>query len=165
MMKTLRMIEGIDFSRQPDDEIWYVSTDGKVCEQVLPTGGYGSQPGLEVVSNTYENGLGRVKLNTAIQSIGGSYIREQNSYTTINIHLVSFPRQLHRFNAFTFWATHLQKIIFLYEGTVFIHNSYQFRPKCPNLLCVWASEENIESFEEKDNFGASPNVEFKKLKF
>lgn len=44
----------IEADGQPDNEIWYTSTDGKVVEPDLSVG----KPALTLLSNTYENGKG-----------------------------------------------------------------------------------------------------------
>lgn len=44
----------IETDGQPDNEIWYTSTDGKIVEPDLSVG----KPALTLLSNTYENGKG-----------------------------------------------------------------------------------------------------------
>lgn len=44
----------IEAAGQPDNEIWYTSTDGKIVEPDLSVG----KPALTLLSNTYENGKG-----------------------------------------------------------------------------------------------------------
>ena len=68
----------------PNDEIWYTSSDGKI---VMPT--HNSVFGVEIVSNTYNNGKGVIKFNGEVTEIG-----KQAFY-----HCDAFTRQLFMISA------------------------------------------------------------------
>ena len=50
---------------QPDNEIWYTSTDGKIVEPDLSVG----KPALTLLSNTYENGKGVLVFEEDLETI------------------------------------------------------------------------------------------------
>ena len=85
-----KLVLGIDFSKQPDNEVWYITRDNKKYTKpnnsVFYTGGWGKQVGLEVVNHTYENGLGKVTYNVPVNRIGESAFRNVPSL------LISTPK-------------------------------------------------------------------------
>lgn len=85
----------IDFSKQPDNEIWYTTFDNKKLEKnsslpdsVFFTGGWGKQSDLQFVKHTYESGLGKITYNKPIVRLGENAFRGN-----ISIRLISFPKQ------------------------------------------------------------------------
>ena len=96
-----KYIFGIDFSKQPDNEIWYISVDGKKIEGVSFIGGWGKQQGLEVVSHVYENGIGKIIYNTDVKIIGESAFRILE-YRYKQALLISLPRKVYTINAWAF---------------------------------------------------------------
>ena len=66
---------------QPDDEIWYTSTDGNiVTPQAIDFG-----TGVTVVSNTYEDGKGVIKLSGNITTIGNGAFGLKSNLATVSI--------------------------------------------------------------------------------
>ena len=64
----------------PEDEIWYISSNGEI---VVP---YKADAfGASIVSNTYVNGKGIIKFNQAVTSIGEEAFSYCSSLTSINI--------------------------------------------------------------------------------
>lgn len=60
----------IDPTAIPDNEIWYVMTDGTVYDVYQTTEQYGHQPfDAKVISNTYENGYGIIKFDAPVTKI------------------------------------------------------------------------------------------------
>lgn len=60
----------IDPTAIPDNEIWYVMTDGTVYDVYQTTELYGHQPfDAKVISNTYENGYGIIKFDAPVTKI------------------------------------------------------------------------------------------------
>lgn len=55
----------IEAAGQPDNEIWYTSTDGKIVEPDLSVG----KPALTLLSNTYENGKGVLVFEEDLETI------------------------------------------------------------------------------------------------
>lgn len=134
MMQASRLILGIDFSQQPDNEIWYVTTDGRKTDGSDRNliGGYGRQEGLQVVSHTYEDGLGKVRYNMALQKTGEGVF----GYTR-NTLLVSLPRRSSIVGAFCFGndtSTSVGNLVLLNVGKVRLYES--FRPCISKCLYV-----------------------------
>ena len=134
MMQASRLILGIDFSQQPDNEVWYVTTDGRKTDDfdINLIGGYGRQEGLQVVSHTYEDGLGKVRYNMALQKTG-----ENVFGNTGNTLLVSLPRSLSYVGAFSFGnntAPSVGNLVLLNAGKVKLHEN--FRPYISKCLYV-----------------------------
>lgn len=96
MLEARKLIEGRFFFNQPDNEIWYVTTDGKVCTQLSNVGGWTSTPiNNTFVSNTYENGMGRVVFENPLVTLGEQYARYKN-----NLHLISLPKTFNYIQSF-----------------------------------------------------------------
>lgn len=98
-----RYIMGIDFSKQPDNEIWYITGDNNILNynETKPLiGMYGSQSGLSVVSNVIEDGIGKVKYNTTIIKLGeGAY---GSTKTNQKVLLISLPKTLISISPYSF---------------------------------------------------------------
>ena len=105
-----RLIQSIDFSNQKDNEIWYLTTDGQRDDSVAGLNkGWGSQTGLDVISHSYSDGIGKLVCNTDILRIGENWIRTNKKVT-----LLSFPRKSLHINAFCLQGgKNLTNIIFL----------------------------------------------------
>nr|DAK52722.1 MAG TPA: hypothetical protein [Caudoviricetes sp.] len=95
-----KQIFGVDFSKQPDNEIWYIPVDGQKLKYENFIGGWGKQQGLEVVSHIYENGIGKVVYNVDVKMLGESAFRVLN-YNHKQALLISLPRKLYTMGA---WA-------------------------------------------------------------
>lgn len=88
-----KLIFGVDFSKQPDNEIWYISVDGQKLEWDNFIGGWGKQQGLEVVSHVYENGIGKIVYNADVKVLGESAFRVLDRRCKQAL-LISLPRKL-----------------------------------------------------------------------
>lgn len=144
-----KLILGIDFSKQPDNELWYITTDGQKTDNSDGNliGRYGKQAGLSVVSHTYENGIGKVRYSDTLKVLG-----EQVFGYTKNTLLVSLPRKVSQISAFCFGSDALYVIgylVLLNSGKV-AYNS-QFYPTLKNALYV---QPNCAQYY-KENF---PNI-------
>ena len=95
MIQANRLIDGIDFSAQPNNEVWYVTTDGNTYSGI-ETMGWGAQVGLKLVSNTYKNGIGRAVYNTTIETIGENFARFLSQ-----IKIISLPRKVKYLHAYS----------------------------------------------------------------
>lgn len=96
-----KLIFGVDFSKQPDNEVWYIPVDGQKLELENFIGGWGKQQGLEVVSHVYENGIGKIVYNTDVKILGESAFRVLDRKYNKQALLISLPRKLHTLQA---WA-------------------------------------------------------------
>ena len=79
----------------PDNEIWYTTTDGKVIELTNPDIFYAN-----IVSNTYENGLGIIRFDTVLTKIGDrrtyfSYSDNSRPFNSIsNLESITIPNSV-----------------------------------------------------------------------
>lgn len=99
-----RRILGVDFSKQPDNEIWYISINGQKLEGVNLIGSWDKQQGLEVVSHVYENGIGKVVYNDDVKRLGESAFRVSD-FKYKQALLISLPRKLSSVAAWCFNST------------------------------------------------------------
>lgn len=95
MMQASRLIDGIDFSAQPNNEVWYVTADGQVNHNIEQMG-WGTQAGLKVVSNTYKDGMGRVVYNMPLEQLGESFAQDLT-----RIKVISLPRKVKSIGAYS----------------------------------------------------------------
>lgn len=120
------IIDEIDFSKQPDNEIWYttennipITLPNNVTEQQFYIGQWGKQSDLQFVNSTYENGLGKIIYNKPYISMGE---RSFNPVKT-NVLILSLPRQFKSINAYCFSFQKINEIVFLSNNKVYIHDS------------------------------------------
>lgn len=134
-----KLICGVDFGKQPDNEIWYISVDGQKLEGVNLVGGWGKQQGLEVVSHVYENGIGKIVYNTDVKILGESAFRVLDRKYKQAL-LISLPRKLHALQA---WAldsvtNELNSLVLLngdFKGSVLPSNKGH-RPAISNVYVM-----------------------------
>lgn len=93
----------IDFSKQPDNEIWYTTVDNtpiknyyNFSETIFFVGDWGRQPDLQFVKHIYENSLGKIIYNKPIIKLGESALRTNSA-----IQLISFPKQFKQIHAYS----------------------------------------------------------------
>lgn len=119
-------IDEIDFSKQPDNEIWYttennipITLPNNVTEQQFYIGQWGKQSDLQFVNSTYENGLGKIIYNKPYISMG------ERSFNPVknNVLILSLPRQFKNLNAYCFSFQKINEIVFLSNNKVYIHDS------------------------------------------
>ena len=94
---------GIETAGQPDNEIWYTSTDGKVVEPRNP-----GVLNVGIISNTYENGKGIIRLDGDLTRIGekkSAYSAATDSffYMSSTLASVSLPNSLRTIAYFSFY--------------------------------------------------------------
>lgn len=139
MSRANKLICGIDFSKQPDNEIWYISVDGQKLESVNFIGGWGKQQGLEVVSHVYENGIGKVVYNTDVETLGESAFRVVN-YNLKQVLLISLPRKLSSMGAWSFNSVtnQLNSLVLLngdFKGNI-LPREKGYRPAISNVYVM-----------------------------
>lgn len=119
-------IDEIDFSKQPNNEIWYttennipITLPNNVTTQQFYIGGWGKQADLQFVNSTYENGLGKIIYNKPYISMG------ERSFNPLknNVLILSLPRQFKSINAYCFSFQKINEIVFLSNNKVYIHVS------------------------------------------
>lgn len=127
---------GVDFSKQPDNEIWYIPVDGKKLGGNF-IGGWGWQQGLKVVSHTYENGIGKIVYNTDVKTLGESAFRVlSNKYKQAL--LISLPRKLSKLQAWCFSnVTHkLNNLVILNRDFNIFPSEIGHRAKISNVYVM-----------------------------
>lgn len=139
MSRANKLILGIDFSKQPDNEIWYISIDGQKLEGVNFIGGWGYQQGLEVVSHVYENGIGKIVYNTDVEKLGESAFRVLDSKYKQAL-LISLPRKLSSVAAWCFYSitNTLDSLVLLngeFKGSILPSNKGH-RPAISNVYVM-----------------------------
>lgn len=149
MMLSEKYIMGIDFSKQPDNELWYITADEQKVDSSERNliGGYNKQEGLSVVSHTYENGIGKVRYSAAVVKFGEGVFRLVSDCL-----LVSVPRKVRLISAFSFGENnYLIDYLVLLRGTDVDYNT-QFKPCIKKALYV---QPNCAQYY-KNNY---PNIE------
>lgn len=134
-----KLICGIDFSKQPDNEIWYISIDGQKLEGVNLIGGWGKQQGLEIVSHIYENGIGKVVYNDDVKNLGESAFRVLDLKHKQAL-LISLPRKLSSVAAWCFYSVTniLDSLVLLngdFKGSILPSNKGH-RPAISNVYVM-----------------------------
>lgn len=134
-----KLICGVDFSKQPDNEIWYISIDGQKLEGVSFIGGWGYQQGLEVVSHVYENGIGKIVYNTDVKILGESAFRVLDRKYKQAL-LISLPRKVHTIQAWAFDSVtnKLNSLVLLngeFKGNI-LPSERRYRPTISNLYVM-----------------------------
>lgn len=144
-----RLIKSIDFSYQKDNEIWYLTTDGRMDDSVVRLNkGWGYQPGLDVISHSYSDGIGKLVCNTDILKVGESWIKTNKKIT-----LLSFPRKFLYMNAFCLQGgKNLTNIIFLGNISTF-HKDFR-----PIMFSGSKIHVNIGKLEVAKRIYASLNI-------
>lgn len=125
-----KLICGVYFSKQPDNELWYITTDGQKVDSSERNliGSSGHQVGLQVVSHTYENGIGKVRYNADVVKLGEGAFRFVK-----NCLLISIPRKVINIGAFSF-ERGIDYLVLL-SSTEVIYNE-QFKPEVKKTLYV-----------------------------
>ena len=136
-----KLICGIDFSKQPDNEIWYITIDGQKLEGVDFVGDWGKQQGLEVVSHVYENGIGKIVYNINVERLGESAFRVRDrSYKQVVL-LISLPRKVYSMGAWSFQSISnykLDSLVLLNRGVrdSIFSSKKSYRPEISNLYVM-----------------------------
>ena len=114
----------IDFSKQPDNEIWYttennipITLPNNVTTQQFYVGDWGKQADLQFVNSTYENGLGKIIYNKPYIIMGE---RSFNPVKT-NVLILSLPRQFKQINAYCFSFQKIKELVFLSNNKVYVN--------------------------------------------
>lgn len=97
-----------DFSKQPDNEIWYTTFDNKKLENnsgksddLYFKGLNYYTEGLQFIKHTYENGIGKIIYNKPITKLGETAI-QLNYRNGPKLNVISFPKQFYNCQAYCF---------------------------------------------------------------
>ena len=98
-----------DFSKQPDNEIWYTTFDNKKLENnsgksddLYFKGINYYTEGLQFIKHTYENGIGKIIYNKPITKLGETAIQLPIFGKQIKLNVISFPKQFQFISAYCF---------------------------------------------------------------
>ena len=89
-------IEGVNYSVQPNNEIWYTTIDNNKADAATILNNYGGDRDIKVLEHVFEKGLWKVKADRPIVYIPENYIR----YAP-NIVSISLPNRVIRLNAWS----------------------------------------------------------------
>lgn len=150
---------------QPADEIWYTSTDG----QVVNPNQYSTDPfGATIISNTYQDGKGVIKLDGPVTSIGDDAFWEcstlngitiPNSVTSIgpyafadcpNLTDIAIPNAVRSIGNFAFARTGLTSITIPSSVTSIVMTAFE---ACPSLTTM-SVEQGNPVYDSRDNCNA-----------
>lgn len=140
-----KLICGVDFSKQPDNELWYITTNGQKADSSERNliGGYGKQEGLSVISHTYENGIGKVRYNADVLKFGENVFNNGK-----NIFVVSIPRKVVRVSYFSLGeGSPIDNLVLLSSGETELQTN--FRPKVKGNVYV---QPNCAKYYKAFNF-------------
>ena len=110
---------------QQNNEIWYTSTDGNIVKPYSSsTTPFFDADGnnIEIVSNTYENGKGIIKLNADLYGIGSYITTYAPSYPSLfletNVLTLSFPSSLSQITQSIIHQAEYTSIIGMYFNSI-----------------------------------------------
>lgn len=78
-------IEGVNYSVQPNNEIWYTTIDNNKADAAAVLTNYGGDSATQILAHAFENGLWKVKADRPIQRIPESYIRYAPTIVSISL--------------------------------------------------------------------------------
>lgn len=67
-------VDGVNYSVQPDNEIWYTTIDNNKSDAAAILTGYGVDNDIKILEHVFENGIWKVKADRPIVYIPGNYI-------------------------------------------------------------------------------------------
>lgn len=89
-------VEGVNYTVQPNNEIWYTTTDNNKADAVAVLNNYGGDRDIKVLEHVFENGLWKVKTDRPIVYIPEAYIK-----VAPNLVSISLPNRVIRLSAWS----------------------------------------------------------------
>ena len=89
-------VDGVNYSVQPNNEIWYTTIDNNKADAATTLNNYGGDRDIKVLEHVFENGLWKVKTDRPIVYIPESYIK-----VAPNIVSISLPNRVIRLSAWS----------------------------------------------------------------
>lgn len=89
-------VNGVNYSVQPDNEIWYTTIDNNKADAAVVLTNYAGDKATQILAHVFENGVWKVKADRPIKLIPESYIR----YAP-NIVSISLPRPVYSLGAWS----------------------------------------------------------------
>lgn len=78
-------VEGVNYTVQPDNEIWYTTTDNNKADAAAVLNNYGGDRDIKVLEHVFENGLWKVKTDRPIVYIPEHYIKVAPNIVSISL--------------------------------------------------------------------------------
>ena len=78
-------VDGVNYSVQPNNEIWYTTIDNNKADAAAVLTSYGGDSATQILAHVFENGLWKVKADRPIQRIPESYIRYAPTIVSISL--------------------------------------------------------------------------------
>ena len=108
-------VDGVNYSVQPDNEIWYITSDNNKADAATILTNYAGDKATQILAHIFENGICKVKIDRPVKLIPENYIR----YAP-NIISISLPKQVYSLGAWSMGfrrfkneSPNLRNIIFL----------------------------------------------------
>jgi hypothetical protein len=89
-------VDGVNYSVQPDNEIWYTTIDNNKADAAAVLTNYAGDKATQILAHIFENGIWKVKIDRPVKLIPESYIR----YAP-NIISISLPKQVYSLGAWS----------------------------------------------------------------
>ena len=149
-------VEGVNYSVQPDNEIWYITTDGQKADAAAVLTNYAGDKNTQILAHIFENGVWKVKIDRPVKLIPENYIR----YAP-NIVSISLPRQVYSLGAWSLGfrrfkneSPNLRNIIFCGKTPTQFNSS--FLPMTAGDINIYVPRGERGAFIAS-NFGAPSN--------
>lgn len=111
--KTPEAMDMEEKTQQPDDEIWYTTSDGNIMQMSSSTQTDNKYFGAKLVSNTYSGGKGILKFDGAVTKIGNGAFSSIKNFKEIHL-----PSNVEKFEScsFTFLSGTSPAVIHIPDG-------------------------------------------------
>lgn len=142
-------VDGVNYSVQPDNEIWYTTIDNNKSDAAAILTGYGVDNDIKILEQVFENGIWKVKADRPIVYIPGNYIR-----TATNIVSISLPGRVIRLGPWSMGnSRHIQetpnlRTVILSSVPKLFHSD--FPPFQMGDLDIYIPKEGLEEFTSKE---------------
>lgn len=142
-------VDGVNYSVQPDNEIWYTTIDNNKSDAAAILTGYGVDNDIKILEHVFENGIWKVKADRPIVYIPGNYIR-----TATNIVSISLPGRVIRLGPWSMGnSRHIQetpnlRTVILSSVPKLFHSD--FPPFQMGDLDIYIPKEGLEEFTSKE---------------
>lgn len=138
-------VEGVNYSVQPNNEIWYKTIDNNKSDAAAMLNNYGGDRDIKVLEHVFENGLWKVKTDRPIVYIPENYIK-----ITPNLVSISLPNRVIKLGAWSMgnvrssrYSLNLRTVIL---STVPKLLNSQFPPFQVGDLDIYIPKEGLEEF-------------------
>ncbi|WP_159105097.1 leucine-rich repeat protein [Hoylesella loescheii] len=149
-------VEGVNYSVQPNNEIWYTTIDNNKADAVAMLNNYGGDRDIKILEHVFENGLWKVKADRPIVYIPEHYIR-----FAPNIVSISIPNRVITLSA---WSMGLERYpqgtpnlrTVILSSVPKLFNS-QFQPFQCGDLDIYVPKEGLEEFTSLKIISKTPS--------